>query len=81
MLLVHHRRRGTGNTRTLRAAGKLQELTHEMDRYRGNILGQKLKTVTRVKYGGPIISDEGSEPEIVSRVAQTTAALTRLKSI
>ena len=28
----------TWNTRTLRAAGKLQELTHEMDRYRWNIL-------------------------------------------
>ena len=30
---------GTWNTRTLSAAGKLQELTHEMDRYRWNILG------------------------------------------
>ena len=30
---------GTWNTRTLRAAEKLQELTHEMDRYRWNILG------------------------------------------
>ena len=30
---------GTWNTRTLRAAGKLQEPTHEMDRYRWNILG------------------------------------------
>ena len=30
---------GTWNTRTLRAAGKLQELTHTMDRYRWNILG------------------------------------------
>ena len=30
---------GTWNTRTLRAAGKLQELTHEMDRYRWSILG------------------------------------------
>ena len=30
---------GTWNTRTLRAAGKLQELTHEMDRYGWNILG------------------------------------------
>ena len=30
---------GTLNTRTLKAAGKLQELTHEMDRYRWNILG------------------------------------------
>ena len=30
---------GTWNTRTLTAAGDLQELTHEMDRYRWNILG------------------------------------------
>ena len=30
---------GTWNTRTLRAAWKLQELTHETDRYRWNILG------------------------------------------
>ena len=30
---------GTWYTRTLRAAGKLQELTHEMDRYTWNILG------------------------------------------
>ena len=29
----------TWNTRALRAAGKLQELAHEMDRYRWNILG------------------------------------------
>ena len=29
----------TWNKRTLRAAGKLQELTHEMDRYRWDILG------------------------------------------
>ena len=30
---------GTWNTRILRAAGKLQELTHEIDRYRWNVLG------------------------------------------
>ena len=30
---------GTWNTRTLRAAEKLHELTHKMDRYRCNILG------------------------------------------
>ena len=30
---------GTWNTRTLGAAGKLQELTHKMDRYRWNVLG------------------------------------------
>ena len=31
--------RGTWNTRTLRDAGKLQELVHEMNGYRWNILG------------------------------------------
>ena len=31
--------KGTWNTRTQRAVGKLQELTQEMDRYRWNILG------------------------------------------
>ena len=30
---------GTWNTRTLKAIGKLQKLTYEMDRYRWNILG------------------------------------------
>ncbi len=30
---------GTWNVRTLRAAGKLEELTHEMNRYLWNILG------------------------------------------
>ena len=43
--------------------------------------GQKLETVTSFKYLGSVIADEGSKPEILSRTAQTTAALTRLKSI
>ena len=43
--------------------------------------GQKLDTVTRFKYLGSVITDEGSEPEILSRIAQTTAALTRLKPV
>ena len=37
--------------------------------------GQKLETVTSFKYLGSVITDEGSKPEILSRVAQTTAAL------
>ena len=41
--------------------------------------GQKLETVTSFKYLGSVISDEGSKPEILSRTAQTAAALTRLK--
>ena len=43
--------------------------------------GRKLETVTSFKYLGSVITDEGSKPEILSRTAQTTAALTRLKSI
>ena len=43
--------------------------------------GQKLETVTSFKYLGSVITDEGSETEILSRTAQTTAALTRLKPV
>ena len=43
--------------------------------------GQKLGTVTSFKYLGSVITDEGSKPEILSRIAQTTAALTRLKPV
>ena len=43
--------------------------------------GQKLETVTNFKYLGSFITDEGSKPEILSKIAQTTAALTRLKPV
>ena len=43
--------------------------------------GQKLETVTSFKYLGSVINDEDSMPEILSRIAQTTAALTRLKPV
>ena len=43
------------------------------------INGQKLEAVTSFEYLGSPITDEGSKPEILSRIAQTTAALTKLK--
>ena len=43
--------------------------------------GQKLETVTSFKYLGSVITDEGSKPEILSRIAQTTATLTRFKPV
>ena len=43
--------------------------------------GQKLETVTSFKYLGSVITVEDSRPEILSRIAQTTAALTRLKPV
>ena len=45
------------------------------------VSGQTLETVTSFKYLGSVITDEGSKPETLSRIAQTTAALTRLKPV
>ena len=45
------------------------------------IKGQRLEKVENFKYLGAIISNEGSKPKILSRIAQTTAALSRLKII
>ena len=42
---------------------------------------QRLKTVTSFKYLGSVITDEGSKPEILSRISQTTAAFTRFKQV
>ena len=39
----------------------------------------KLQTVTNFKYQGAIISDAGSKAEILSRIAQCTTTMTRLK--
>ena len=43
--------------------------------------GQKLETVTSFKYLGSVITNEGSNPEILPRIAQTTAALAKLKPV
>ena len=43
--------------------------------------GQKLETVTSFKHMSSVITDEGSKPEILYRIAQATAALTRLKPV
>ena len=43
--------------------------------------GQRLEEVENFKYLGAVLSNEGSNPEILSRIAQTTAALSRLKII
>ena len=43
--------------------------------------GQKLETVTSFKYLSSVVTDEGSKLELLCRIAQATAALTRLKPI
>ena len=42
---------------------------------------KKLETVRSYKYQGAIVLDEGSKPEVLSRIAQSTAAVTKLKVI
>ena len=37
--------------------------------------------MTSFKYLGAVVSDDGSKPEVLSRIAQATAALTKLKPI
>ena len=42
---------------------------------------KKLRTICTFKYLGAVVSDEGSKPEVLPRVAQTTAAVTKQKVI
>ena len=46
-----------------------------------NVTGQRFETVTSFKYLGSVGFDEDSKPEILSRIAQTAAALTKLKLV
>lgn len=45
------------------------------------VCGVRLETVNSFKYLGAIVTDAGSKPELLARIAQTTAALTKLKTI
>ena len=43
--------------------------------------GQMLGTVASFKYLGTVVSDKVSKPEVLSKIAQATAALTKLMTI
>ena len=43
--------------------------------------GQNLETVDKFKYLGALMTDEGSKPEVLSRIAQSTTALAKLNII
>ena len=77
-------------------AGKEEELTSLVDRLDKTsaafdmeisaektklVNGDKFDEVNSFKYLGAVVSDQGSKPEVMSRIAQTTAALARLKTI
>ena len=63
---------GTWNTGTLRAAGKLHELTHEMDRYRRNIPGL---CEMRWKNFGETTTEEGYTVSSAEKRINTSIAL------
>ena len=45
------------------------------------VKGQKLGTVTSFKYLVAVVSDDGSKPEILSRIAEASEALSKLKPV
>ena len=65
------------------SAEKTQLMTNTTNGISNDIAidNKKLETVHSFKYLGAIVSDEGSKPEVLSRMAQTTAAVTKLKVI
>ena len=63
------------------SAEKTKLMTNNTINTEIKVYGQKLETVTSVKYLGSVITIDGSKPEILSRIARTTAALTRLKPV
>ena len=40
-----------------------------------NVKGQNLASITSFKYLGAVVSDDGSKPEILSRIVHATALL------
>ena len=65
------------------SAEKTQLMTNNTNSMSTDITidNKKLETVRSFKYLGATVSDEGSKPEVLSRIAQTTAAVTKLKVI
>ena len=65
------------------SAEKTKLMTNRASGTQGEIevKGQKLGNVTSFKYLAAVVLDDGSKPEILSRIEQATAALTKLKPI
>ena len=65
------------------SAEKTKIMTNRANGFTKNIKlnNQELEEVTNFKYLGAIVTDEGSRREVLSRIAQATSALTKLKTI
>ena len=62
-------------------AEKTKLMTSNSNAYKNGYssMGKVLETVDNFKYLGATLSDEGSKSEILSRIAQTSATMARLK--
>ena len=76
-LVNHLEEASTAYSRQI-SAEKTQLMTNNTNGINTDIAidSKTLETVCSFKYLGAIVSDEGSKPEVLSRIAQTTAALT-----
>ena len=63
------------------SAEKTKLMTKKLIQKEIKVKGQRLGTVTSFKYLGAVVSDDGSKSEVLSRIGQATAALTKLKPI
>ena len=65
------------------SAGKTKLMTNSDSGIQTDITanGEKLETVRNFKYLGAIVSDEGSRPEVLAKIAMTAATLARLQTI
>ena len=64
------------------SAGKTKLMTNSDSGIQTDITanGEKLETVQSFKYLGATVSDEGSRPEVLARIAMTAATLARLQT-
>ena len=65
------------------SAEKTKVMTNKSEGLSSEIMvnGSKLEVVKSFKYLGATVSDEGSKKEVVCRIAQATAAMTKLSTI
>ena len=81
-LVNHLEETSTANGMQIRAE-KTQLMTNNTNGISTDITidNKKLETVHSFKYLGAVVSDEGFKPEVLSRIAQTAAAVTKVKVI
>ena len=57
------------------------EISPEKTQIMSNKANGLTKTVKVEKYPGAIVTDEGTKREVLTRIAQATSALTKLKTV